>query len=401
MNSVHTSDESASVAVTAIAILTPLADSLSGLSEALNAGRVSIEDEPGADRSASCLRDFDARKYASIRGMRVYARNTQLQICVAQLALNEAGVIGVIEPGEFGLVSASTFSHMETLLEYDRSLVTVGALRTNPTLMPLALPSAPGALTALSFDAKAFALSLSDGGGSGLAALGLAARLLAGGRGRACLVTAAFTACAELSTSAARAGMLASAGGFRVLDRDSRGTAFGELAVALVLETRASARARGKRALGFIDAEASTFAAEPSLLSHALARACRSALLQTKLAPSEIALASLGANGLPHHDAAEAHALLEVLGDARARALVTAPKANLGEALDASGLMQVALALEALRTRTAPAIVGLREPAVPGLSYLTRKSELAGTRALVTSVAPSGSCSALMISVES
>ena len=59
---------------------------------------------------------------------------------------------------------ASTYAHLDTAIEYDRSLVTVGIQQTNPALMPLAIPSAPGATLALAFGAKAFSITLANEG---------------------------------------------------------------------------------------------------------------------------------------------------------------------------------------------------------------------------------------------
>ncbi len=395
-------DESAvrAVGVTGVGLLTPLGEDLPALAAALNAGRSSVRVREDG-RMRSLIAEFDARKYANVRGMRVYARNTQLQICAAQLALNNAGLaLDKLDPLQFGLVSGASFSHLETLLEYDRSLVSVGMQRTNPTLMPLGLHSAPGALTALSFGAKAFAITLSDGGGSGASALGLGARLVRNGRARVCLVTAAFTDCAELSLAAAQGGMLADEHGFRVFDRQSRGTAFGELAVAAILEPVEQARERGRELLGFVRGEASVFSSDDASNERALGRACRWALERSGRTPHELALVCSGANGGPASDRAEARALLELLAGEQTRACVTAPKSSLGESFDASGLLQSVLALEALRSRVAAPIVGLAEPSVGGLRYATRATELGPGCALVTSISHSGACSALTLSVE-
>jgi 3-oxoacyl-[acyl-carrier-protein] synthase II len=194
------SAEATAVLVTGIGLLTPLADSLDGVASAWQAGRTGVAESADARPPASRLGAIDTRRYANVRGMRAYARNTQLQICAAQRALDDAGVdVAALDPTRLGVVSASSVSHVETLIEYDGSLVTAGVQGTNPTLMPLALPSAPGALTALSFGAKAFAITLCDGGASGLAALGLGARLLRERRADLCLVVSAFTECDELS----------------------------------------------------------------------------------------------------------------------------------------------------------------------------------------------------------
>ena len=389
----------AAVAITGISVLTPLGDNLDAFNAALLGGQCSVEASEGlAAAGVSRLRDFDASRYANVRGMRVYARGTQLEICAAKLALADAGLDAAqLDPLQLGLVTASTFTHLETLLEYDRGLVSVGTQRTNPTLMPLALPSTPGAATALSIGAKAFSITLSDGGASGLAALGLAVRLVAEGRAQVCVVAGAFTVCRELMLSAARAGLLASAERFAVLDSSACGMAFGEAAAALVFEPSARAAARGRQSHGVVLGHASTFATDASRLPGALARACRSALANADTKPQQLALIASGANGQPEHDRAHGLALLDALGAAAERPSLTAIKANLGESFDPSALLQTIAALGALRARMAPPIARLREPALAGLRYATQPTVLDAGHALVTSTSQTGACSALVL----
>jgi 3-oxoacyl-[acyl-carrier-protein] synthase II len=390
----------AAIAVTGMSVLTPLGDSLDLLTQALSAGRCSVE--PAADLPSvgeSRLRDFDATRYANVRGMRVYNRTTQLGICATRLALNDAGLEGTaLDAQQLGIVTASTFAHMDTLLEYDRGLITVGVQRTNPTLMPLGLPSAPGAAIALAFGAKAFSVTLSDGAAAGLAALGLAARLLGSGRARACVVVSAFTLCKELVISAAGSGILAPAGEFRVLDQRARGTAFGEAATAVVLERFDHARERGVAPKGYMRGHAATFATSPTELDDALGRACKNALRLSRVEPAQIGLLSTGANGIPDVDRAEGRALSAALGDSAKHPPVTALKGNLGDSMDASGLLQSVLAWATLRSRIAPPIARFEQPAVPGLHYPTRETSVESTHALVTSTSHLGACSALVLS---
>lgn len=388
------------IAITGVGVLTPFADNVAGLSAALNAGACCVADTSDAEHPSARLADFDPKRYANIRGMRVYARNTQLQICVTQLALNAAGLtLDAIAKEELGLISASTHGHLETLIQYDQSLVSAGVDRTNPTLMPLALPSAAGALTALAFGAKAFALTLSNGGGSGLDALSLGARFVAARRAEVAVVTSAFTHCAELTRSASAAGELAPRAGFRVFDRESCGTAFGELAIAFVLEPVERAEARKQPVLGRLFGHAATYESEPASLARGLTRAATQACAEAGVRSEDISVACAGANGQLSRDGAEAHALRAFLGARAAEVPLMAPKAGLGEALDASGLIQTLVTLEALRSERAAPIAGLREPAVEGLGYLSTCGAVAAGRGLITSLAPSGACSALVVSV--
>jgi 3-oxoacyl-(acyl-carrier-protein) synthase len=385
------------VAVTGVGVITPLGDSLAALGEALLAGRTAVArlTESGATLGAR-LPDFQANRYAAVRGMRIYSRATQLGICAARLALTDAGLAAA--PGkDLGLIASFSFAHLQTLLEYDRSLVTRGVQQTNPALMPLGIPSAPGAVAAIAFSAQAFSITLSDGGAGGLDALGLAARLLAQGRARACVVLSASAHCDELALSASRAGLLAGQGAFRVFDGASRGTAFGEAGVALVLEPLDVAKSRGVRRWGALRAQRSRFGARAAERAPALRRAAQAVLDASGTTWGELAFISSGANGVPEVDRCEARALSD-LGGARAADMpVVAVKAALGETLEAAGLLQSALALHSLASGQAPPIAGLASPALPGLDYATGPRALRPGPALVTATSITGACSALLL----
>ncbi|MGD0674830.1 MAG: beta-ketoacyl synthase N-terminal-like domain-containing protein [Polyangiaceae bacterium] len=389
----------APIVMSGVGLITPLGDTLAAVGEALHAGRRAVAaavDLGGAGEAR--IGDFDAARYATIRGMRMYNRTTRLGICAAKLALVDAAIEPVSCPAEqLGVLTASTFGHLDTLIEYDRSLVTAGLQRTNPALMPLAIPSAPGAMIALSFGAKAFSMTVSQGAASSLDAIGLAWRLLESGRARACVVVGAFAICTELSLAASRAGMFAAAEAFRVFDRRSCGTAFGEGAAAVVLERLDDCRSRGAAPKATLRGYGSAFAPRPRMVSAALERAGRTALGSAQLASADIRLVSSGASGLPDGDRAEATALVNLLGETAHRTPIVAPKASLGESVDAGGLIQALAALFALRTGVVPPIPELDEPDVPGLRYARTGMSIDDGHALVTSTSSTGACSALVL----
>jgi 3-oxoacyl-[acyl-carrier-protein] synthase II len=394
--------ESRTVAITGVGILTPLGDTLAGVVASLCAGRSSIAPVQSPTPAAeSRFVDFEATRYANVRGMRIYNRSTRLGICATRLALLDAGLENSGFPGEqLGVVMASTFGHFDTLIEYDRSLYTQGPARTNPALMPLAIPSAPGAMIALSFGAKACSITLADGGAGALDALGLAARLTRAGRVGACIVVAALGLFDELILSASRAGQLAPPEAFRVFDQRSGGTAFGEAGVAVIVETMGHARARGATPKGFVAGQASTYTAGPERMESSLARACSHALSKAGLESHRLGLVISGANGSPLVDRAEARALFSVLGESSGQPVVTAIKAALGDMLDASGLIQTIVAMSVLAGTLAPPIARLGEVAFPGLRYLTEPSTIEQGHALITGTSHTGACSALVISRE-
>lgn len=294
------------IVVTGAGVITPLGDTPAALSLALAAGKSALA--PSAEGlPVATIEGFDHAKYAQVRNMRMYNRATQLGICAAKLALADAKAEGVIAPEDLGLLMASTWGHMDVLLEYDRSLVTVGMQRTNGALMPLAIPSAPGAMAALAFTAKAFSMTLSDGATSSLDAIGLGAQWLKDGRAKACVVASTVSLSPEMVTAAARSG--------------ATPHGLGQAAVALVLERESDAVARGAKVTGAVLGYGAAFATDSSDAPEALGRAVQGAL----------AAADTERNALEAVDAGKSL------------------RASLGQTLDASGALEVLATLASLR----------------------------------------------------
>jgi len=150
----------------------------------------------------------------------------------------------------------------------------------------------------------------------------------------------------------------------RPFDAGRDGSLLGEGAGALVLETEASATARGAAVVGeFLGGGAATEA--EGLLpirddGDGPARAIEAALEAARLRPAEVGMIVAHANGTRNSDASEAAAIRRVFGDAAPP--VTGFKWAFGHLLAASGMLDCVLALEALRAQSVPGIATLRQP---------------------------------------
>jgi len=182
---------------------------------------------------------------------------------------------------------------------------------------------------------------------------------------------------------------LMSGRGLNPFDAEHDGSAMGEGAAALLLETEAAAADRGAAVLGEVLGVGNAGDALGLLPvddeGAALQRAIEAALAASGLAPADIALVVAHGNGTPNSDASEARALGRVFGAAMPP--VTAFKWSIGHLLAASGLIEAALGLAALRARSAPGIATLRtlDPACAGLNVAAATRPLAGDTALVIS----------------
>jgi 3-oxoacyl-[acyl-carrier-protein] synthase II len=182
-------------------------------------------------------------------------------------------------------------------------------------------------------------------------------------------------------------------------DAQRDGTALGEGAAFLALESAASARARGARVLGIVRGVATGF--DPSIRRHgtsdgvALARTVQRAMTDAGVSVAEVSHVQASASGSPLLDAVEAAALATVFGT---RVPVTALKGATGELLGASGALQTMAALDVLRTGQLPGCVGLETPlAGVSISLSAVERSVTGSCAVVTAMSAEGTCAALVV----
>jgi 3-oxoacyl-[acyl-carrier-protein] synthase-1 len=168
-----------------------------------------------------------------------------------------------------------------------------------------------------------------------------------------------------------RCGLMAEQA-LRPFDVARDGSVLGEGAAALVLETEASAAARGARVVGEYLGGGDAAEGEGLLAlredGDGPARAIEAALADAQIAPADVGMVVAHGNGTPLSDRSEAAALARVFGASMPP--VTAFKWATGHPLAASGILDVALGLEAARRGVVPGVATLSalDPACAGLA---------------------------------
>jgi 3-oxoacyl-[acyl-carrier-protein] synthase-1 len=154
---------------------------------------------------------------------------------------------------------------------------------------------------------------------------------------------------------------LVSAQALRPFDARHDGSALGEGAAALTLETEAAAAERGATVLGEVLGFGSAGEAQGLLPvrddGDGLVRAIQAALGDAGLQPAQVGLVVAHGNGTPNSDRSEARALARVFGADLPP--VTGFKWAFGHLLAAAGLIDAVLAIAVLRAGTVPGIAGL------------------------------------------
>jgi 3-oxoacyl-[acyl-carrier-protein] synthase-1 len=191
----------------------------------------------------------------------------------------------------------------------------------------------------------------------------------------------------------------------RPFDAQRDGCLFGEGAAALALESGERAAARGAPILGAVlgtgtvSEGGSLFGLEPD--GEGLERAIRLALADATCAPADVALIVAHGNGGRASDHSEAVAIERVFGPAIPP--VTAFKWATGHLFAAAPLLDIALALAALRAGAVPGIatLGKVDRACAALPVSPRAQVVRGEVALVLSRGIAGTNAAVLVRVTS
>ncbi len=186
--------------------------------------------------------------------------------------------------------------------------------------------------------------------------LGRSERVLAGGADGLCRLTySGFAALGALSPEPCRP-----------FDRRRAGLSLGEAGAFLVLESEASARARGAVPIaelrGWAIGSEGHHITNPERDGTTAARVMAAALRRGGLAPADVDYVNAHGTATPLNDVMEAAALHACLGEHAARVPVSTVKGQVGHTLGAAGALEAVVTALAIRRGVMPPTVGLDEP---------------------------------------
>ncbi len=289
------------------------------------------------------------------------ARADHFAESAAQEAVRAAGLSATDLGGPCGVFFGTSTAGMPEAEAYYRDATgpkpragRVGILRTHPL-------NNPGDAVARMLGVRGPVRSFSSACASG--ALAIAAALDALRSGEVELAIAGGSdALSQLTYAGFNALRVVDSQACRPFRQGRAGLSLGEGAGVIVLETEASATARGVPPLAILAGAGSSCDAHHMTAPHprgnGAAWAMRHALADARMTPHRVDFINAHGTGTPHNDASEWRAIEQVFGDRAPRVWVTSTKASVGHLLGSSGAIEAVATVQCLHAETVHATAG-------------------------------------------
>jgi nodulation protein E len=355
------------VVITGFGIISPFGGGCGSALEALREARSGVRAITSIDTSTLNCRIAGEVPSEAHEGLhRGHDRFTRLALIAAGEAAAMAGELG-LSSERVGSLIGTGLGGCEALDASYRRIYAENA-RVPPMTIPMSMYNAASAAVSTKFHAKGISYSVVSACASGNHAIGLAAQAIRGGQADAVFAggsDAPLTVGVIRGWEALRVLAIDNdnpAAACRPFSADRQGLVLAEGAAVFVLESMDNAERRGATILAEIAGFGATSDAghitDPS--PDGAARAMVLALKDAGLKPEDIGYINAHGTGTRANDPIETAAIHAVFGDAAPP--VSSTKSLHGHAMGASGAIELACSLLALRDGFLPPTINLRTP---------------------------------------
>ena len=367
------------VVITGLGAVTPIGNTVSdywtGLSQGMNgvAPITLFDASQHACRFAAEVKHFDPSGFIDAKEVKRWDRFSQFGVVAAKQALAHSGLeltdanrqrVGVIiGAGVGGLLTMETQAHV---------LNAKGPGRVSPFTVPMMIPNMASGLAAIALGAQGPSSAVATACAAGSNAIGDAFRLIQHGYADAMVCGGAEAAITPLGVAGFASAKALSfrnddpATASRPFDAERDGFVIGEGAGILVLESLASAQARGAEILGEIVGYGTTCDAHhitsPIPGGVGGARAMALALQDGKLNPEDVDYVNAHGTSTPANDSNETAAIKTALGARAQRIPVSSTKSMTGHLLGGSGGIEAVACTLAIRHGLIPPTINYLNP---------------------------------------
>lgn len=399
--------------ITGMGVVAPNAIGKEDFWKALTEGKdcadeiVSFDASKFSVKRAAEVKNFSAESFLGPKGLRNIDRTTQFLLVAAKQAIEESGLtISDANTDAIGVCTGTTFSHLWSIIEFDREVLRDGLDFSNPALFPSTVLNAASSQISIRFNIQGFNATISTGYTASLDALRYSIDALESNRAEIVFSAGVDALTSSLFFGFHHLGYMAGLKGIPVscpFDKRRNGPLLGEAAVVFCVEDEKRAKKRGANILARVRSVASYFDAFRMGKIHpqgeGIEKAIGKALDEAGLAPREIDYISSCANSSLELDSIEVKVFKNIFGERLKSIPVSSIKSMLGETFSAAGALQIASCIGAMRTGFVPPTINFQEkdPAcdIDCVPNVSRKKNV--KNALVISSGPGGYNSAAVI----
>jgi len=365
------------VAITGIGVIAPVGNTAGEFFANLMAGRSGIRHirAPFVERLAVRVAgqvDFDPAAHFSRIKLGYLDRFSQFALVASAEAVRDAGLqLSDADKLVTGVYLGTGLGGAHALEEAISELFRNGGPRIKPLTVVLAMNNAAASQIALEHGLQGPNQTVSTACASSAIAIGEAFRAIRHGYaevmiagGAEALLTLGTIKSWEALRALAMEDPLDPGASCRPFSLDRSGLVLGEGAAILVLEEMERARARGAQIhaelKGYGTANDAANITKPA--RHGQVRAMEAALHDARLATADIDYINAHGTATPVGDTVETQAIKQVFGDHARRLAVSSTKSMHGHLMGASGAVEFAAAVLAIRHRAIPPTMHLRKP---------------------------------------
>lgn len=315
--------------------------------------------------------DFDPLTYLSKIEVKKMDRFTRYAVSAACEAAEQSGIVGKVDPAEFGVYYGSGIGGFETFVEEHDTLLSRGPGRVSPMFIPKMIGNIAAGQIAIRFGAKGPCICITTACATGTGAIGEAYRAIRHGYCEAAVAGGAEATIHPLAVAGFQnmTALSLSADPMRAsipFDKERAGFVMGEGAGALILESYDHALARGAEILAEVVGYGSTCDAHhitaPDPEAEASGRAFSQALKEAGYTGDDAVYINAHGTGTPLNDVTETNAIKRAFGKDARRVRISSTKSMTGHMLGAAGAAEAVASVFALRTGVIPPTVHLEVP---------------------------------------
>ena len=315
--------------------------------------------------------DFDPLTYLSKIEVKKMDRFARYAVTAACEAAEQSGIVGRVDPAEFGVYYGSGIGGFETFVEEHDTLLSRGPGRVSPMFIPKMIGNIAAGQIAIRFGAKGPCISVTTACATGTGAIGEAYRAIRHGYCEAAVAGGAEATIHPLAVAGFQnmTALSLSADPMRAsipFDGERAGFVMGEGAGALILESYDHAAARGAEILAEVVGYGSTCDAHhitaPDPEAEASGRAFSQALKEAGYTADDVVYINAHGTGTPLNDVTETNAVKRAFGEDARKVRISSTKSMTGHMLGAAGAAEAVASVFALRTGVIPPTIHLEVP---------------------------------------